>query len=103
MRWWLPLLRSVALVVITWTLVLWLLRMRRKRLGNTPSSRAVLGHRAHTAAAITAMVGVTWFAAWLATDTIGPHWLHSLALPAATVFIAVSAIAAAYAGWIGGP
>jgi hypothetical protein len=100
---WPPLFRSVALVSVIWGLVLWLLRMRGKRLGNTPSPRALLGHRAHTPAGITTMVGVTLFAAWLVTDAMGPRWLHSLSLPAAVLFIAASALAAAYAGWIGGP
>jgi len=49
------------------------------------------------------MVGVTWFSVWLITDPTGPDWLHSLALPAAVLFIAVGAIVAGYAGWVGGP
>src|SRR6266851_2570411 len=49
------------------------------------------------------MVGVTWFSAWLISDATGPHWLHSLSLPATVVFLAAGAILAGYAGWVGGP
>ena len=103
MRWWPPLLRSVALTMVVWIVVLWVLRARRARLGDAPSPRAVRAHRLRTGAAITALVGVTWFAAWLATDASGPQSLHSLALPAAVLCIALGAITAAYAGWTGGP
>ena len=37
------------------------------------------------------------------SDTIGPHWLHTLSLPAAVIFIAVASLVAGYAGWVGGP
>jgi hypothetical protein len=72
---WPPLLLNVALTIALWIAVLWLLRVRRVRMGDSPSPRAVRGHRLHTAAAITATVGVTWFAAWLLTDALGPHSL----------------------------
>ena len=48
-------------------------------------------------------IGVTWFFAWLISDTIGPHWLHTLSLPAAVIFIAVASLVAGYAGWVRGP
>lgn len=94
---------SVALTVALWIAVLWLVRSQRARLGANPSKRAVRGWRLHTVAAITATVGVTWFSAWLISDSIGPGWLHSLSLPAAMGFIVIAVIAAAYAGWVGGP
>ncbi len=100
---WPPLLLNVALSIALWIAVLWLLRVRRVRMGDSPSPRAVRGHRLHTAAAITATVGVTWFAAWLLTDAQGPHWLQTLSLPAAVLFLAVGAVLAGCAGWIGGP
>ena len=60
-------------------------------------------HRLHTVAVLSVTVGVTWFIAWLMSDTIGSHWLHTLSLPAALIFIAVGAGVAGYAGWVGGP
>ena len=48
------------------------------------------------------MTGVTWFVAWLVSDVVAPHWLHTLSLPAALIFIAVGAVLAGYAGWVGG-
>ena len=98
-----PVLLEVALTIALWVAVLWLLRVRRGRMGDSPSPRVVRGHRLHIAAAITATVGVTWFVAWLLTDAAGPHWLHILSLPAAALFLAVGAVLAGYAGWIGGP
>jgi hypothetical protein len=47
--------------------------------------------------------GVTWFMAWLIGDAIGPHWMHTLALPATLIFIAVGAVLSGYAGWIRRP
>jgi hypothetical protein len=75
---WRPIIPDVALTVVVWTLLLWLLRTQRARMGDAPSP-------------------------WLMTDTTGPHWLHSLSLPASLLFLAIGAIAAGYAGWIGGP
>jgi hypothetical protein len=100
---WRPIIPDVALTIVVWTLLLWLLRTQRARMGDAPSPRAMRGHRVRTAATIAAAVGFTWFSTWLMTDTTGPHWLHSLSLPASLLFIAIGAIAAGYAGWIGGP
>ncbi len=100
---WPPLLFTVALTIAVWIVVLWFVRLRRIRMGPAPAPRAVRGYRGHTLAAITTAVGVTWFSLWLITDPSGPAWLHSLALPAAVLFIAAGAIVAAYAGWVGGP
>jgi hypothetical protein len=100
---WRPIIPDVALTVVVWTLLLWLLRTQRARMGDAPSPRAMQGYRVRTAAAISAMVGVTWFSTWLITDTIGPHWLHGLSLPAALLFIAIAGVLAGYAGWVGGP
>ena len=100
---WRSIILDLALMVAVWTVVLRLVHRRRARMAADASPRAVLGYRVHTAAAISAMVGVTWFFAWLITDTIGPHWLHSLSLPASAVFLASGAILAGYAGWLGGP
>jgi hypothetical protein len=93
----------LAFVILVRTLVLWLARAQRARMGGAPSSRAMRGYRVHTGAAIVATVGFTWFAAWLITDATGPHWLHSLSLPATAVFLASGVILAGYAGWTGGP
>jgi len=100
---WRPIIPDVALTIVVWTLLLWLLRTQRARMGDAPSPRAMRGYRVRTAATIAAAVGFTWFAAWLITDATGPHWLHSLSLLATAVFLATGAILAGYAGWIGGP
>jgi hypothetical protein len=59
-------------------------------------------YRLYARAAICTTVGVTWFVAWLASDVIGPNWLHALSLPAALIFIVVGAVLSGYAGWVGG-
>jgi len=100
---WRPIIPDAALTFVVWTLLLWLLRTQRARMGDAPSPRAMRGYRMRTASTIAAAVGFTWFAAWLITDATGPHWLHSLSLPATAVFLATGAILAGYAGWIGGP
>jgi hypothetical protein len=100
---WRPVILDLALVVAVWTVVLWLVRVRQKRIGDLPSPRALRAYRVQTVAAISATVGFTWFVVWLVSDTIGPHWLHALSLPAAAIFIAVGAILSGYAGWVGGP
>ena len=100
---WRSIVLDLALMLAVWVVVLRLLHRRRARMAADASRRALLGYRVHTAAAISAMAGVTWFSAWLITDTIGPHWLHSLSLLAALLFIAIGGVLAGYAGWIGGP
>jgi hypothetical protein len=96
---WSPIILDLALVIAVWTLVLWLVRVPRARMGDAPSPRAIR----YTAAAIAGTVGFTWFSAWLITDATGPQWLHSLSLPATAVFLASGAVLAGYAGWVGGP
>ena len=86
-----------------WALVLKVVHLRRPRGAADPAPGAMLGYRAYTAAAIAATVGFTLFSVWLITDAIGPHWLHSLSLLAALVFITIGAVVAGYAGWVGGP
>ena len=100
---WRPVILDLALVVAVWTVVLWLVRVRRVRIGDTPSPRALRGYRVQTVAAISATVGATGFVVWLVSDTIGPHWLHALSLPAAAMLIAVGVVLSGYAGWVGGP
>ena len=96
-------LAELAVVIVMWTVVLWLIRQRRLRVAVDPSPRRIRGYRLHTAASISVAAGVTWFIAWFVSDANGPQWLHSLSLPAALVFIAGGAILAGYAGWVGGP
>jgi len=100
---WPPIILTLALAIALWTVVLRTVRQRRARVAANPSPRAVRSYRLHTAGLMSATVGVTWFSAWLLTDALGPHWLHTLSLPAALVFIAVGAVASGYAGWVGGP
>lgn len=100
---WRPIILDLALGVALWAVNLRLVQRRRARMAADASPREVLGCRVHTAAVISATVGVTWFCAWLISDAIGPQWLHSLSLPAAAIFIAVGAVLSGYAGWVGGP
>src|SRR5215467_13700237 len=100
---WSPIIFDLALVAVLWAAVLWLIRQRGVRVAANPSPQATRGQRLHTEAVLCVMVGVTLFVAWLITDTLGPHWLHALSLPAALVFIAVGSLVAGYAGWVGGP
>jgi len=98
----LPILLDLALVIVVWTTVLTTLRQQRARAIAPRSRRAVRSARAQTVAAISATVGVTWFVAWLISDALGPHWLHTLSLPAALLFIAAGAVLSGYAGWASG-
>ena len=78
---WRPIILDLALIVAVWTLLLWLLRVQRARMGAAPSPRAKRGYRMRTATTIAAALGFTCFSTWLITDATGPHWLHSLSLP----------------------
>src|SRR5258708_4261590 len=100
---WPPIILTLALAIAVWTAVLRLVRQRRARVAANPSPREMRSYRLHTVALISATVGVTWFFAWFITDAIGPHWLHTLSLPAALIFIAVGAVLSGYAGWVAGP
>lgn len=100
---WPPIIVTVAITIAVWAAVLRLAHLRRARVAADTSPRAVLAYRVHTAAMISVTVGFTWFSAWLISDAIGPHWLHSLSLSAAAIFIAVGAVLSGYAGWVGGP
>jgi len=100
---WSPVVVDVAVAVVMWVAVLRLLRGRRARLAADASPRARRSHRLHTTASLVVAVGVTWFFVWLATDGLGPAWLHAASLPVALVFIAGGAAVSGYAGWIGGP
>lgn len=94
---------DAVLVVLLWVAVLTVLRQRRARMPADPSPAVVRSGRLHEVAALCATIGVTWFFGWFVTDTTGPPWLHVLSVRAALTFIAVGAVVAAYAGWVGGP
>ena len=100
---WPSVLLTGGLNLAIWTLVLRVVYLRRPSGAADPASGAMRGHRAHTAAAIAATVGITWLSLWLITDAIGPRWLHRLSLLAALPCIAIGAVVAAYAGWVEGP
>jgi hypothetical protein len=99
---WTPIIVDVAITVIVWAAVLGFLRQRRARMAVTASPEARRSRRLHEVAAIAAMIGVTCLLAWFMTDAIGAHWLHALSAPAALTFLAVGAVVAGYAGWLGG-
>lgn len=100
---WPSLLLTGGLNLAIWTLVLRVVHLRRPSGAADPAPGAMRGYRAYTAAAIAATTGITWFSVWLITDAIGPHWVHSLSLLAALLFIAIGAVVAGYAGWVAGP
>src|SRR5690242_3890070 len=93
---------DLLIVTAVWTAVMWMVRLRRARLAANSSPRVMRTHRLHTAAMLCVAVGVTSFVAWLMSDTTGPHWLHTLSLPTALVFIGGGAVLSGYAGWVGG-
>src|SRR6266446_5652274 len=66
-----PIILDLALAIAVWTLVLWTVRQRRARMAADPSPQEVRSYRLHTVAVVSATVGVTWFFAWLISDTIG--------------------------------
>lgn len=103
---WPPIILDFALVIGMWTAVLAVLRAehrRRARAAVDASPREARSYRLHSAAAICATVGVTFFFAWLIGDAIGAPWLQTLSLPAALILIAVAAVLSGYAGWVKGP
>jgi len=100
---WSPIIFELVLVVALWAAVLWLMRQRGVRVAANASPQATRGHRLYTEAVLCVTVGLTLFVAWLITDSLGPHWLHVLSLPAALVSIAAGALVAGYAGWVAGP
>jgi hypothetical protein len=102
MRWSATIL-DIGSAVVLWAAVLTTIRQRRARMTANPSLEEVQSRRLHEVAAMAAMIGVTWFIAWFITDATGPSWLHALSVPAALAFIAVGAVVAGYAAWIGGP
>jgi len=99
---WSSIILDLTLVIALWAVVLWIIRQRGARIAANPSPRAVWGQRLYTEAVLFVTVGATWFVAWLITDALGPDWLHTVSLPAALVLIAVGALLAGYAGWVGG-
>ncbi len=100
---WRAITLTVALALAMWTAVLGILGQRRARVAADPSPREVRSYRLHTAATISATVGVTWFFAWFITDAVGPHWLHTLSLLAAVILLALASVLSGYAAWVGGP
>ena len=99
---WSPIILDLVFTVAVWTLLLWLLRVQRARMGDVPSSER---SRATTCAPQRRSLppSVSPASTWLITDATGPHWLHRLSLPATTIFLASGAILAGYAGWLSGP
>jgi hypothetical protein len=98
-----PTILTIALTAAMWIIVPWAIRQRRARMGANPSVRQMRSYRLHNMSVVSAVFGLTWFSAWVLTDGGSPFWLHTLAAPAALVFIAAGAALAGYAGWLGGP
>src|SRR5258708_282566 len=94
---------TFVLTAAMWMVVPWAMHQRRARMAAAPSPREVRSYHLHNIAVTSVAVGVTWFSAWLMTDGAGPQWLHALSAPAALIFIAVGAVLAGYASWLGGP
>ncbi len=91
---WAPIVIALACTISAWTGVPCVLRQWRGREGRS--------YRLQAGAMICVSVGITWFSVWLVTDAMGPHWLHTLSLPATLIFIGVGAVLSGYAGWVGG-
>jgi hypothetical protein len=95
-----PLILDFALLIGAWTWVLTVLRRQRARMAGDASPREARSQRLQSAAAISAMVGVTCFVAWLIGDTAELHWLRVLSLPATVGLIAAAAVLSGYGAWI---
>jgi hypothetical protein len=100
---WTPPMPIVVLMIVVWTAVLWAMRQRRKRMAAAPSPREMRSYWLHNVGVISATVGVTSFSVWLMAEAGGPEWLHAFSAPAALICIAVGAVIAGYAAWLGGP
>lgn len=96
----LPSMQILALAIAMWTAVVWSNRRYRARMAADSSTGEWRSYRFNRSAMICAAVGVTFFFAWLVTDTPATSWLHALSLPAMVTFIAVAAVLSGYAGWI---
>ncbi len=95
-----PLILDFALLIAAWTAVLTVLRRQRARIAADASPREVRSQRLQSAGAISAMVGVTCFVAWLIGDAADLPWLRALSLPATVGFIATGAALTGYGAWI---
>jgi hypothetical protein len=100
---WRPIVVDVILMVVVWTAVLGMLRQWRARVDAGRSGPGRRSYRLQIVASITATVGITWLLVWFITDTVRPHWLHTLSAGAALIFVAVAAFVFGYAGWVGNP
>jgi hypothetical protein len=94
-----PLILDFALLIAAWTAVLTVLRRQRARIA-ADASPEVRSQRLQSAGAISAMVGVTCFVAWLIGDAADLPWLRALSLPATVGFIATGAALTGYGAWI---
>ena len=97
---WTPILLDVALVIAVWTAVFWQRRHLRARVVADHSPRKVRSYHLDSAALLCVAVGFTSFIAWLITDAVGPHWLHTLLEPAVVILIAMGAALSGCAAWI---
>jgi len=97
MRW---TLLDFAIVIAMWTAVLLVERRWRARVVADASPREARSYDLQRAGVICAALGVTFFVAWLISDSLGPHWLHTLSQPAALILIAVGGILSGYAAWV---
>ena len=100
---WTPILVDIAVAIVVWTAVLALERQLRARMTADPSPRNVRSYRLDRAGLICAAAGFTFFIVWLMTDAVGPHWLQTLARPAAAILIAVAAGFSGWAAWVRAP
>lgn len=96
----LPTMQILAVAIAMWTAVVWTSRNYRARMAADSSPGEWRSYRFNRSAMICAAVGVTFFFAWLVTDTAATSWVHALSLPATVTFIAVAAVLSGYAGWV---
>lgn len=97
---WTPIILDFAIAIAVWTLVLRIERQWRARVAADASPREVRSYELQRAGVICATAGFTFFLAWLISDSVGPHWLHTLSRPAALILIAVGAALSGYAAWV---
>jgi hypothetical protein len=97
MRW---TILDFVIVIAMWTAVLSVERQWRARMASDASPREVWSYDLQRAGVICAALGVTFFVAWLISDSLGPRWLHTLSQPAALMLIALSAALSGYAAWV---
>ena len=94
----LPSMQILAVAIVMWTTVFWVVVRERARLAADSSPRAHWSSRLNRSAMIVGAVGITFLMVRLVTNIASR--LHTLSLLAAVACIAVGAILSGCAAWI---